>query len=151
MKRRNCFRIFILTGAVVYFGLTGFAAEPPGELSPVIAHVLSEGKNNNIPTAFSRALGLTTNQPALGKVIISKTDTETNAFWASLKDTHAAVIITRKANLSWYYVTDPGGRLRHAMVNDANIYNGGGTNLSVAKEHDRFEAQKRKWVEKYGH
>jgi hypothetical protein len=37
------------------------------------------------------------------------------------------------------------------MVNDANIYHGGGTNLSVATERERFEAQKRKWLATYGH
>jgi len=150
MKQRTCCGIFLVIGAT-YLGSTVFPAESPGELGHVIGHVLTEGKNNTIPPAFSRALGLTTNQPALGKAIISRTDTETNAFWASLKDTNAAVIITRKANLSWYYVTDASGQLRHAMVNDANIYHGGGTNLSVAKERDRFEEQKRTWVEKYGH
>ncbi len=117
----------------------------------MIRHVLAEGKNNSIPPAFSRALGLTTNQPARGKVIISRSATETNSFWASLQDTNAAVIVTRKANLSWYYLTNASGRLRSAIVNDANIYHGGGTNLSVAGEGERFEAQKRKWLGMYGH
>ena len=126
-----------------------FAAEAAGELSPVIMRVLKEGKSNNIPPAFSYALGLSTNKPAPGKVVISRSATETNSFWASL-DGNAAVIINRKANLSWYYLTDASGRLRRAIVNDANIYHGGGTNLSVAKESGSFEAQKLKWLGKYG-
>ena len=147
MKRSICLGIGVLIGMV---WVAAFAAQQPGELSPVISHVLAKGKNNNIPPAFARALGLSTNQPAPGKAIIEQTSTETNAFWASLQNTNAAVITTRKGNLSWYYVTDASGQLRRAMVNDANIYHGGGTNLSVAKEGERFEAQKRKWLDKYG-
>ena len=131
--------------------LIASAAQPTGELSPVITHVLREGKNNNIPPGFAHALGLTTNQPAAGKVIIDRSGTETNSFWASTQGTNAAVIMTRKANLSWYYLTDASGQLRRAIVNDANKYHGGGTNLSLAKETDRFEAQKRKWLGLYGH
>ena len=136
---------------IVAVNLSAFAAESPGELSPVIAHVLTEGKTNNIPPGFARALGLSTNIPALGKVIIERTATETNSFWASLQVTTAAVIMTRTANLSWYYLTGASGRLRRAIVNDANKYSGGGTNLSLARESGRFEAQKRKWIAMYSH
>jgi hypothetical protein len=150
MERSTCYGVFVSIGAA-YLGLTALAAGPPDELSPVIVHVLTEGKTNNIPPAFSRALGLSTNKPAAGKVVISRSDTETNSFWASLQDTNAAVIMTRKANLCWYYLTDASGQLHRAIVNDANIYHGGGTNLSLARERERFEAQKRKWLAMYLH
>jgi hypothetical protein len=148
MGKSICYGILLLVGPTC---LAAFGAEPAGELSPVIAHVLTEGKNNNIPPGFARALGLSTNQPAPGKVFIEKTGTETNSFWASLQNTNSAVIMTRKANLSWYYLTDASGRLRRAIVNDGNIYHGGATNLSLANESERFEAQKRKWLGTYGH
>jgi hypothetical protein len=147
MKQSICCGIFILIATT---DLTASAAESPGELSPVIAHVLTEGKNNNVPPGFAHALGISTNQPAPGKVIIDRSGTETNSLWASLQNTNVAVIMTRKANLSWYYLTDASGRLRRAIVNDANIYHGGGTNLSAAKEGERFEVQKRKWIGRYG-
>jgi hypothetical protein len=149
MKKSIWGGIFLLLGAPSFRPTASAAA--PGELSPVIGHVLSEGKSNNIPPAFSYALGLSTNKPAAGKVIISRGDTETNSFWASLQDSNSAVMITRKANLSWYYLTDSSGQLRRAIVNDANIYHGGGTNLSLGKERERFEAHKRRWLRLYGH
>jgi hypothetical protein len=71
MRRSTCYLIFLSLGALCV-GSTGLAAEPAGELSPVIARVLNEGKNNNIPPAFSSALGLNTNKPASGKVLISR-------------------------------------------------------------------------------
>ena len=149
MKHITCSGIFLLIEAI-YLGSTAFAAGPPRELSPVIVHVLTDGKSNNIPPAFSYALGLSTNKPALGKAIISRGNTETNSFWASLQNTNAAVIITRKANLSWYYLTDASGHFLRAIVNNADIYHGGGTNLPLVTERDRFEAQKRKWLDLYG-
>ena|ERR1051326_571369 len=57
--------IFLLLGAPSFRPTASAAAT--GELSPVIGHVLSEGKSNNIPPAFSYALGLSTNKPAAGK------------------------------------------------------------------------------------
>ena len=114
MKQSTCYRIFLQLGATLLIS-TAFGAAPTGELTPAIMHVLTEGKSNDIPPAFSRALGLTTNQPASGKVIISKRDSETNSFWVSLQDSNTAVIITRKANLSWYYLTDASGPLRRAF------------------------------------
>src|ERR1043165_8542342 len=121
MKQSICCSIFTLIATAC---LTGFTAESPDELSPVIAHVLTEGKTNSIPPAFARALGVSTNQPAPGKVIIDTSGGETNSFWVSLQNTNTAVIMTRKANLSWYYVTDTSGRLHHAMINNVNIYHG---------------------------
>lgn len=151
-KPHNWRSVLVLIWAT-QLGSIVFPAEQPGELSPVISHVLTRGKTNNIPPAVARALGLSTNTPALGKFVFTTSPPETNAFWVSLKSTNAAVIITRKENMCWYYVTDASGQLLHAMVNDFNSrqYHGGGTNLSVVKERQPFEVQKKKWLDMYGH
>jgi hypothetical protein len=153
MTKPHNWRSVLVWICAIQFGSIAFPAEQPGQLSPVIAHVLTHGKNNNIPPAVARALGLSTNTPALGKFAFTTSPPETNAFWVSLQNTNAAVIITRKANMCWYYVTDSSGQLLHAMVNDFNskLYHGGGTNLSILKEREPFEAQKRKWLDMYGH
>jgi hypothetical protein len=151
-KGQSLFSSILLVSVVTFFAarsVSGSAEQDSGKLAKVVSHVIREGKDSRMNAGFAQALGLSNGSVAM-KTLTSYSNSATNRFWVSSRDTNTIIIGSQEGRLGTFYSTDLSGQLKRVLVNDSSIKKGGATNIPVAQAMPQFQAQKQWWIQKYG-
>lgn len=134
---------FVILTLICVFAYADPASEP---LGPSAKRAIAEGKDVRLNAGFAHALGLKADHVLLLKRLEIQKEGATNMLNVVKDDRNTIILSERRGALSSFYLTDPSGKLRKAIVNDGTVSNGGLTNIPLAAAAASFEKQKLLWL-----
>ena len=137
----------LLALGIVFAALLVSAADSIQPLGPVIVRAFSEGKEVKLNAWFAHKLGLKAERPLPLKRLRVVKSGRTNVFDVLVEDRKTIILSERHQSLTTFYVTDPSGVLKRAVINDSTIVDGGLTNLALNAAAAGFARQRQLWLE----
>jgi hypothetical protein len=138
----------IIATVVLACSWTLAQADSAGEsLEPVAKRALAEGRDFKLNIGFAQVLGLKADKPLPFKQLRIENHNTSNRLNVNKDNPTIIILQETRGPLSTYYLTDPSGKLKKAVVNDSTVIDGGLTNLPLTAVASSFEKQKLLWLQ----